>query len=68
MEAGRSAEVLRIEMRDDGRGFDPQTVRAGRGLSNMRRRAEAIGADLEIASGDGGSRVTLTLSWSEIAV
>jgi signal transduction histidine kinase len=33
----------------------------GRGLANMRRRAESIGAKLLIGSSSEGSLVTLTL-------
>jgi ligand-binding sensor domain-containing protein len=50
-----------IEVSDDGNGFDPETVRKGNGLSNMRRRAGALNGKLLIRSGDGGgTRVVLT--------
>lgn len=56
----------RISVRDDGRGFDaqaggPAPLLAGRGLANMRRRAERCGAQLAIVSGPEGTRVTLDL-------
>ena len=45
---------LRVLVRDDGCGIDPQVLRSGRdghwGLSGMRERAERIGARLEIRS------------------
>lgn len=46
---------LRLEVEDDGRGFDPETQRTagGLGLTSMRERAEQIGADLEIQSAPG---------------
>ena len=49
---------LDAELRDDGRGIDGRddsAARGGRGLGNMRSRAEALGGRLEIAStaGDG---------------
>jgi len=50
--------VLAVE--DDGGGFDPGAAVAGRGLSGMRRRAQRIGALLEVASGSDGTRITLT--------
>lgn len=53
-------EALVVEVRDDGRGFAPST-RRGRGLGNMERRAEEIGARLQIASDAGGTRVELRL-------
>ncbi len=48
-----------LDVRDDGRGFDPAQVRAtgtrGRGLAGLRDRAEALGgrADVESAPGEG---------------
>ena len=55
-----------LEVRDDGRGFDSETVAAqGRrhfGLQFMRERAELIGARLDIRSRpDGGTVVRLTI-------
>ncbi len=49
---------LRVVIRDDGAGIDPEVLRAGReghwGLSGMRERAERIGAQLKVWSRDGG--------------
>jgi signal transduction histidine kinase len=56
-----------VEVADDGRGFDAAAPGAagraggGRGLGNMRRRAQAIGASLVIASSPAGTRVRLRL-------
>lgn len=55
-----------LEVRDDGRGFDPdQAAARGRrsfGLQFMRERAELIGAAFEVRSQpDGGSVVRLTI-------
>jgi two-component system NarL family sensor kinase len=61
---GDGGVLLRIE--DDGRGFDVRRVqrsrRLGIGLTNMRQRAEGIGATLEIASQPGGTRVDVVLA------
>jgi signal transduction histidine kinase len=47
-----------LEVADDGRGFDPQGVRAGRfGLESMRSRAGEIGADLVVISAPGRGTV-----------
>jgi signal transduction histidine kinase len=47
-----------LEVGDDGRGFDPQRVRAGRfGLESMRGRAGEIGADLAVISAPGRGTV-----------
>jgi signal transduction histidine kinase len=50
-----------LEIEDDGKGFDPTDVQGGgRGLSNIRQRAEAAGGVLEITSREGeGTRLTL---------
>jgi signal transduction histidine kinase len=51
---------LRLSVQDDGRGFDSQAGKTGKGfgLVSMRERAERIGASLEINSVPGaGTRV-----------
>ena len=45
---------LRVEVRDDGAGFDPTQVTAGMGLSSMRDRIAAVGGALTIQSRPGG--------------
>lgn len=56
---------LVFEISDDGRGFDEQQVgNSGRGLRNMRERAEKIGARLTIASQVGkGTTVRVMLPY-----
>jgi signal transduction histidine kinase len=52
-----------LAVADDGGGFDPAAAApAGRGLSGMRRRAERIGAELQLASDARGTRITLAYS------
>ncbi len=53
-----------VEVADDGVGFDPDrpAARAGRGLANMRERARALGAQLDIRSAPGrGTSTRLVL-------
>lgn len=55
-----------VEVRDDGRGFDPGAVaahaRRNYGLQFMRERAELIGARLDVRSRpDGGTVVRLAI-------
>jgi signal transduction histidine kinase len=63
-----SRRELRLEIRDDGVGFDPEVAaereRAGRaqGLRNMRRRAELLDATLIVRSAPGrGTELSLTM-------
>lgn len=49
----RERGELVLEVRDDGVGFDPETVARGNGLANMRRRAEALGGALSVESHPG---------------
>jgi signal transduction histidine kinase len=55
---------FRMEIEDDGCGFDPARA-AGRGLANMQRRAQRMGGTLHVDSVSGrGTRLTLTLRLS----
>ena len=59
-----STSGFRLTVRDDGRGIEPQTLRAGKdghwGLSGMRERADRIGARLRLSSHPGsGTEVEL---------
>jgi len=51
---------LVIAVRDDGCGF-PETLRRGRGLSNMEQRSGELGGVLTVLSDAGGTRVELRL-------
>jgi len=54
IELDYSAKQLRILVRDDGTGIDPEVLQSGReghwGLAGMRERAESIGARLKVWS------------------
>jgi len=54
---------LRLEITDDGVGFDSGDLHgAGHGLPSMKRRAEQIGGSLEMTSRRGaGSTIVLTV-------
>jgi signal transduction histidine kinase/sugar lactone lactonase YvrE len=69
---GRSIEVeveyapweLRLRIRDDGRGIDPNILQAGQpghiGLASMRERAGRVSGQLDIISGPGaGTEIEL---------
>jgi PAS domain S-box-containing protein len=42
-----------LEIKDDGKGFDPQKLRKGLGFTNIRNRAELFGGRLEIVAKPG---------------
>ena len=53
---------IRIEIADDGVGFDPKDCDGGNGLQNMRRRLAELGGDVDIATRNGsGTRVTIRI-------
>jgi len=52
--------MLELSVADDGRGFDPSAEHDGHGLESMRRRAEKLGGELQVASAPGrGCRISL---------
>jgi signal transduction histidine kinase len=55
----RTGDRVRLEVRDDGRGFDVVTLppNGGHGLANLRHRANAHGGHLEVSSQPGGPTV-----------
>lgn len=48
-------DALRVEVADDGRGFEPDAPSSGFGLDSMRHRAERWAGRLDIAAADGTS-------------
>jgi PAS domain S-box-containing protein len=60
---GRRGKEMVLEVVDDGRGFDPQTVdHCGMGLKNMRDRTEELGGRMSIDSRPGeGTRIRVAL-------
>jgi len=56
---------LRMQIHDNGRGFDPESVSNERlGLRIMRERAESLGGTLTVESGDGtGTTVRVEVPW-----
>jgi len=54
--------VVRLDILDNGVGFDSKTIEPGIGLSSIRDRAEAFNATLEIDAAIGkGTRTTVTV-------
>jgi signal transduction histidine kinase len=50
---GEDGDQLRVEVSDDGRGFDVAATSRGNGLTNMEDRLDALGGTLHIASSPG---------------
>lgn len=54
------AEMIRVEVSDDGRGFDPAVRRpCGEGLGNMEARAALLGSRLSVVSAPGRGTTVL---------
>ena len=57
-----SAKELRLELWDDGDGFQVRDPHDGVGLAGMRERAEEMGGELKIVSSRGkGTTITVRL-------
>ncbi len=60
--AEKFQEGLKIEIKDDGKGFDTENVDIGNGLLNMKKRMEEIGGNFVIHSEIGrGTSVNVEL-------
>jgi len=58
----RSAEILFLRIRDDGRGFDPAVRTRGVGLLGMAERAAALGARVVTSTAPGaGTALCMTV-------
>lgn len=55
-------DLLSLAVRDDGRGFDPESDAVlGNGLRNIRKRLEELGGSMHAQSGPAGSTMALHL-------
>ncbi|XHR27506.1 MAG: histidine kinase N-terminal 7TM domain-containing protein [Chthoniobacteraceae bacterium] len=58
----------RIEVRDDGLGFDLENARpSGRGLKNMRHRVEELGGSMNLQTSSSGTSLIFTIPLAEEA-
>lgn len=61
----KNIQGYRIEIQDNGKGFDPENITKGNGLMNMQKRAKDLRADFEIESSPGiGTRILVDLKFS----
>jgi two-component system sensor histidine kinase UhpB len=59
----QSGDVLRLKVKDNGRGFDSSTVRYGNGLTNMEDRARNIkGRLIRLSAPEKGTEVVVELN------
>lgn len=59
--------VLRIDIRDNGKGFDDRGTTSGSGLQNLRARAELLGGAVTITSKPGsGTHVLLSVKMTQM--
>lgn len=62
MSIASTANEITIEIKDDGKGFDPNTIRSGNGLANIRSRAAAMKAGIRIDAAPGkGTSVSMKI-------
>ena len=55
-------KLLLMEVKDDGKGFDPVAADGGNGMGNMQKRADAMHAQLQIISSIGaGATVSIRI-------
>ena len=66
MELQYSSSQLRMLVRDNGSGIEPEVVRSGHsghwGLTGMRERAERIGARMHVFSSAAGTEICSRLA------
>jgi signal transduction histidine kinase len=56
---GKIARTIQLEIRDNGVGFNPETIHRGLGLTSMRERTELSGGTFTIESAKGqGTKIT----------
>jgi PAS domain S-box-containing protein len=54
-----ATDEVRLDLRDNGRGFDPESRHDGFGLLGIRERVEGMGGHLAIQSGNGSGTAIL---------
>jgi signal transduction histidine kinase len=60
------AQLVKVQVSDNGKGAAQPLARPGRGLLNMRERAELLNAEIDVSSTPGkGTTVTLVVKGKE---
>jgi signal transduction histidine kinase len=55
------SQILAVEISDNGIGPEPESMGSGRGIGNMKTRAQALGADLRFEIREAGYAVLLLI-------
>lgn len=55
-----SSSAWKLEVVDDGKGFDPSAARMGTGLQSIQERARLLGGTFELRAADRGTRLEVT--------
>jgi len=66
--AESAPDAVTLTVRDDGRGFDPDRVAGGVGLTTMREHATEAGAHFALATGAAGTTIELRVPLTASAV
>ncbi len=53
-------KLVTVSIADNGKGFDPKTKEAGNGLNSIKKRAQAIPAELFITQLNPGTKVSVS--------
>ena len=56
-----NGNLLSVKVRDNGKGFDVQSVNRGNGLDNMKYRIEEVGGSIEFSSNETGTEILIRL-------
>ena len=66
LEVKREGDRVRLQLDDNGKGFDPSGARVGLGLSGMEERAKLLGGEFQLASAPGeGTRIRIVIPLSD---
>jgi signal transduction histidine kinase len=57
----QQANQTAINIKDNGKGFDPETTEKGNGLNNMKKRIEEIGGTFSLISGVDGTKIVVLI-------
>lgn len=60
-----SAGILELQVTDNGRGFNTETLAAGAGLVNIKKRAAMLNGSSHIASDSNGTSITIKIPINE---